>query len=848
MTNERWILRYEGLNPEKEGLREALCTLGNGVFATRGAAEECGADDVHYPGNYLAGGYNELPSEVAGRTVDNEDLVNFPNWLWLSVRVEGGRWLHLEKMEVEDYVQELDLRAGELRRSFRVVLDEGRAVTVESRRLVHMGRPHLGAIQWRVVPQGWSGRLEVVSGLDGSVTNDNVARYRQLESKHLDVIERGTVAPEGIYLKVRTNQSDIELAQSARTRIDGVDAVGVRRWIDDSEREKIAEHFSVPVEDGEPLVVEKVVAQYSSRDLGIGDFAKSARIAVDDAPGFEELAQSQQAAWKLLWRRCDVEVEVADDQEGPIHDQLVLRLHLFHLLQTASHNTVGRDVGIPARGLHGEAYRGHIFWDELFILPFYTLRLPSVTRSAILYRYYRLDAARKLAAQAGHRGAAFPWQSGSDGREATQQLHLNPRSGQWDPDHSHLQRHINAAIVYNVWRYWEATGDRAFLEEFGAEIVLEIAKFWSSLAHYDQDRGRFEIHGVMGPDEYHEKYPGASRGGLKNNVYTNITAVWCLLRALDVLEAIHDGRARELRELLEIDDGDLQRWEAITREMIVVFHDGVMSQFEGYDELQEFDWAGYVERYGDIERLDRILKAEGDSPDRYKVSKQADMTMLLYLFRHEEVIELLGRLGYEVDDEDLRRNVDYYRDRTSHGSTLSRVVYTSVIHRFNCEAGSKIFLATLESDLCDVQGGTTEEGVHLGAMAGSVDIVKRHYAGLHYDLEGLRFEPHMPRRMVRIAFRVLHRRRWYAVELTHDTLRVSVDRAEERAVLVEVQKEEFVIEPGQTLEVAIEHPPERGEGLKEKSESAGMAPPIRLASKDVGRWPPGNCGGGGGQK
>ncbi len=220
---EQWNLVYRGLNPDQEGLREALCTLGNGVFATRGAAEERYADGVHYPGTYVAGGYNELASEVAGRTVVNEDLVNFPNWLWLTFRPEGGRWLNLRQMELLDYTQDLDLRNGVLHRTFRVRDDQGRTTSIHSRRIVHMEHHHLAAIQWQFTPEDWSGRIEIQSGIDGSVVNDNVARYRQLEDKHLKVLDCGTVAPEGIYLEVRTNQSHIEMAQAARTRLFGVD-------------------------------------------------------------------------------------------------------------------------------------------------------------------------------------------------------------------------------------------------------------------------------------------------------------------------------------------------------------------------------------------------------------------------------------------------------------------------------------------------------------------------------------------------------------------------------------------------------------------------------------------------
>jgi len=800
-----WTVRYTGLDPEQEGLREALCTLGNGVFATRGAAEEQHAGDLSYPGTYAGGVYDQLASEVAGHTVVNEDLVNLPNWLWLTFRPSDGRWLDLWTAAVLDYEQDLDLQHGVLTRVFRVRDDRGRITRVVSRRIVHMGEPNLAALTWDLVAENWSGEAAIRSGIDGAVENSGVARYRQLSGKHLEVTARAAVAPEGIYLKARTFQSHVEIALASRNRVFLDDRqVNLERRILTDEPKRIAEDLRVELAQGRPLRVEKVIALFTSRDPGISEPGVAARLALQRAPDFAALYSRHVLAWDQLWRRCDVEIEAEGHQGGPSNDQLVLRLHIFHMLQTASPNTAGRDVGIPARGIHGEAYRGHVFWDELFVLPFYLQRLPSVARTALLYRYHRLDAARAIAREAGCNGAAFPWQSSSDGREATQKLHLNPLSGRWGPDCSHLQRHVSSAVVYNAWRYFEATRDRPFLEAYGAELILEVARFWSSLAVYVPSTGRYEIKGVMGPDEYHEKYPDSAESGLANNAYTNVTAVWCLLRALNVLEAVSRDRCNELRMMLDLDDGELARWEDITRRMTVVFHDGVISQFEGYSRLAEFDWAGYARRYGTIDRLDRILKAEGTTPDRFMASKQPDVIMLFFLFGRDELAEIMARLGYKFDAEALRRNIEYYQTRTSHGSTLSKVVFTSVVHRLDCEEGCKLFLSALRSDLYDVQGGTTAEGVHLGAMGGTVDIVIRHYAGLDLTCNFVALAPDMPGRIRRLCFQFQHQGRWFRAELTHRRLVLTVDDSVPKMVTVRIYEEQYTLDPGETVEVALE--------------------------------------------
>ena len=224
--------------------------------------------------------------------------------------------------------------------------------------------------------------------------------------------------------------------------------------------------------------------------------------------------------------------------------QRLLRLHICHMLQVCSHHTADLDAGVPARGLNGEAYRGHVFWDELYVYPFLNFRMPEVTRGLLMYRYRRLDEARAAAREAGFRGAMFPWQSGSEGKEETQRVHLNPLSGRWEPDLSRNQRHVNAAIFYNIWHYFQATQDLAFLRDYGAEMMLEIARFWASIAHFNPDRGRYEIHGVMGPDEFHEKYPGASVGGLRNNAYTNVMVAWLCELAQEVLRCCPEAARR----------------------------------------------------------------------------------------------------------------------------------------------------------------------------------------------------------------------------------------------------------------------------------------------------------------
>ncbi len=761
-----WTLRYDGFGPAAEGLREALCTLGNGVFATRGAAEEAEASDVHYPGTYLAGGFDRLTTEIAGCGVENEDLVNLPNWLPLSFRPEGGEWLNLLASECLAYRQELDLRRGVLCRTIRLRDRAGRETTLVSRRIVSMDTPHLAAIAWTLTPENWSGRIEIRSALDGRVINAGVARYRQLDGKHLVPLDTAEIGADAISLVVETKQSHIRVAQAARTQVfRGEAPVACDRWAE-HEKGYVAHILAFDVEQGQPVTVEKTMALHSSRDRAISEPALAADEALREAGRFDDLLDRHALAWAHLWQRCDLVLE------GRHRTQMILRLHIFHLLQTVSPHTAELDVGVPARGLHGEAYRGHIFWDELFIFPFLNLRLPQITRALLRYRHRRLPAARRLAREAGFRGAMYPWQSGSDGREETQTLHLNPKSGRWLPDNSHLQRHVNAAIAYNVWRYYEATGDAEFLSVRGTEMLIEIARFWASVATRD-DAGRYHIRGVMGPDEFHDGTPWSETPGLDDNAYTNVMAAWVLMRAGEAHDLLDPERRAELDEALCLDADERALWDEIGRKLTVPFHDGVISQFAGYERLEEFDWEGYTERYGDIHRLDRILEAEGDSVNHYKASKQADTLMLFYLFSAEELEVLFTRLGYAFEREMIPRTIDYYAKRTSHGSTLSRIVASWVLARSDRGRSWTLLTEAMESDIADVQGGTTAEGIHLGAMAGTVDLVQRGQTGLEIRGNVLRLNPCLPEELAGLRMRIRYRGHWLVIEADQHRLTVS---------------------------------------------------------------------------
>ena len=792
-SGEAWDYVFDGYDPQSEKLREALCTLGNGYFAIRGAAPESKAGHVHYPGTYGAGVYNRLVDDVSGTEIDNESLVNLPNWLALTFRIDGGSWFDIDAVDILSYRQTLDLRGAVLTRTVRFTDDADRTTSLTQRRFVAMHMAHVGALETTIVAEDWSGTLEIRSTLDGSVTNTLVERYRDLASQHLGSVETRETSSHSVLLTAQTTQSRIPIAVAARSTVwrDGESVPATYRLFD--EAAEIGHDITVRLSRGDAVTMEKIATLYTGRDVATSEPAVDAERLLSRLGRFDDLLKGHLTEWIHLWERLSIEFDDFPDELR------ILRLHLLHLLQTVTPNSSDLDVGVPARGLHGEAYRGHIFWDELFIFPVLNLRLPMITRSLLAYRYRRLPEARHAAAAAGYSGAMYPWQSGSDGREESQRLHLNPRSGRWNPDASARAHHIGIAVAYSAWKFYQATGDLAYLIDYGAEMLAEIARFFVSLATYDEGRNRFDIRGVIGPDEFHSGYPDRPYEGIDNNAYTNVMAVWVIMRAMDALDLLPLPNRLDLLEKLGLHREELKHWDEVSRRMFVPFHDGIISQFEGYGDLAELDWDRLRRQYGNIQRLDRILEAEQDDVNRYKASKQADALMLLYLMSATELHELLDRLGYRYPLEQIPEMVDYYLARTSHGSTLSGVVHTWVLARANRDRAMEFFQQALKSDVSDIQGGTTSEGIHLAAMAGTVDLMQRCFTGLETRSDRLILSPYWPESLGVLAIPIHYRGLHLHLRVSGKGVIVSVDPRDAAGIELECHGRIVELMPGTTV-------------------------------------------------
>jgi trehalose/maltose hydrolase-like predicted phosphorylase len=728
---------------------------------------------------------------VGDREIENEDFVNVINWLPVSFRIDEGPWFQFgpdPTLKIHEIHRTIDFRKGELRRDMVVEDAGGRRTRVVSTRFAGMADPHRAGLRYALTPLNYEGRIEVSSGLHGDHRNAGVERYNSLEQQHLEPVSENT--SDGLMeLVVKTTQSDILIAACASTSLNR-EAKPVQK----SGKAWTGIHYSVDLKANEEVVLEKMVSMYTSRDPGVEDPLEESRNTLGAMSGYDAEMQLSAGRWKELWDRMDV--VISGDREA----QKLVRLHLFHMMVSASPHHAGLDSGIPPRGLHGEAYRGHIFWDELYILPLFVLHFPEVVKSVLMYRYRRLDAARAYAREYGYEGAMYPWQSGSDGREETQIIHLNPLSGEWGDDYSSLQRHISLAIAYNIWTYYHVTDDLEFMQRYGAEMLLDICKFWASKAEEDKD-GKFHIHKVMGPDEFHESLPGSDEGGLSNNAYSNIMVSWMMDKAFRILRVLGEEQRKRILEDLDLTEEHLKRWDRIMHGLTLhISGDGVVEQFKGYFSLEELDWEHYRNTYKDIHRLDRILKSEGKSPDDYKLAKQADFLMVFYNLGTEEAERTIRELGYKLPEKFAKRNFDYYIERTSHGSTLSRLVHARLAWELGMfEKGWEMYMEALRSDLVDIQGGTTGEGIHCGVMAGTVYDVLASFAGLNLHEDVPVLDPKLPDHWKALGFQFTFRGMTILVSISGQQVKITGENMGRDHIKFHLCGKELVLTDGQEV-------------------------------------------------
>ncbi len=796
---KEWLLSYDKYEPENERLRETLTTVGNGYFASRGCFPGSKYEgNIHYPGTYIANVYNKIPTRLYGRDIYNNDLVNCPNWLLTFFSVDGSDVINPLKQKIVKYKHELNARDAFSLREITFEHTDGKKTTIKTKTAASMKRPHLASLSYSVIPENYSGKVRVKTATDGTVMNLGVERYRKLNNKHLAPVsehyEHG-----GTLLITETTASKIKIFTASKCRLESEGKPVEHKKLRDKEKGYISEEFVFDAEKGKEYVIEKTACIYTSKDTDTKEPEGECLAFLKKDTGFDEIKKENALEWKKLWETADIKVK------GDSFAQKALRLHSYHLLVTASRHNIHIEAGLPARGLHGEAYRGHIFWDELFTMSFYTSTFPSVCKGHLMYRYRRLDDARDYAEENGYSGAMFPWQTADTGEEETQVIHYNPVSEKWDPDLSRRQRHVSIAIGYNVLRYLSVTGDTEFFHKYGVEMIIEISRFWASIAEKEDDN-KYHIKGVMGPDEFHEKYPDSEEAGLNDNAYTNISVSWFLERAAELVEGLPENVLKSMKRKIGFETHELKKWAEIAANIYIqVKKDGLIEQFDGFMSLKEIDFEKYKKKYGNINRMDRILKAEGDSPDKYQVIKQADTLMTFYVVPLPDVLHTMKKTGHDIENpyEFLKTNYDYYINRCSHGSTLSYIVHGHILKDMPERKKQMLgfFREALKSDIYDTQGGTTAEAIHCGVMSGTIKMAIEVFGGITIRHGEITVNPTMPDEWEELEFDLIVRGVKYHFAVSHEMIKVKALMEEGEKVKITVAGNFYPLENGQEIDI-----------------------------------------------
>lgn len=712
-----WTVTQDSFTPQSQHHHETIFTVGNGYLSTRGALEE------GYPGDrratFIHGVFDDAPVVIT-------ELANAPDWLPLTVVLDGERF-SLGSGTVEAFRRTLDLRTGVLTREVRWRSPAGRAATLTFERFASLADEHLLYLRCTVTPQ-FAGKVEFRAGLDGRMDNEGLAHWRGVAQGRRDGVA---------YLRSRTRRSGREVGYAMRFRATP-DPSAAAFW-DVPDAPTLV--LSTPAQPGRPVVVEKCVAVFTSRDTAPERLAAQAVEHALNAPGWEAAAQANAAAWAQEWERTDVVID-GDDEA-----QLALRFNLFQLLIAAPRHD--DRVNIGAKTLSGFGYRGHAFWDtEIFMLPLFTYTAPAIARNLLDYRYRTLPAARAKAQAAGYEGAWFAWESADSGEEVTPtwvpDFHDKKRLARvWTGD---LAIHIAADVAYAAHQFWTVTGDDAWFAARGAELVLDTAKFYSARAEWNAAEGRYEYKDVIGPDEYHDH--------VNNNAYTNRLAQWNLqaaLEALDWLKQTAPARAGELIERLDLTEARLAHWRDVAAKMqLHVGPDGLIEQFDGYFTLKDVNLADYEPR---AKSMHEILGIEGAND--YQVIKQPDVLMVQYLLRDY------------YPDAVIRANYDYYNPRTDHtyGSSLGPSIQAIIAGIMGYpEDAYEHFIRAARADLRDVRGNAGD-GIHGASAGGTWQAVVFGFAGLRLTRDGWTVTPRLPHHWKRLAFRFFHRGTWQQVDI-----------------------------------------------------------------------------------
>ncbi len=703
-----WIIEENSINPLNFKKYESLACLGNGYMGIRNSLEEEYTES--HRNAFINGVFNAPEGEVP-------ELASLPDVTNFEIFIDGER-VFMYGSNVKNHTRNLNMENGESERSLEWISKSDTEVNLSYSRFVSFVKKHIIA-QKVTIKADKDVVIKVKTGIDGKITNSGVQHFGYATLRNL--------AGDIISLTAKTQQSDVFVSVKSHIKC----SMEHKRWIE-NDRRSIFSCIEVSLKAGEALEFEKLSAYATSRDAEYRD-SYTANVEEDSVfylkqavkLGYDELFSENAQSWKIFWENSKITIK--SDNE---FYQKAVNFALYHLRIMA--NRDDSRLGIGAKALTGEGYKGHSFWDtEIFIFPFYLYNDPDAARNLLEYRYLLLNASRKKAEKYGFSGAMYPWEGAwhTDGETCPYFGEPDISTGEQRPNQmGEIEVHINADIVYAVWQYYYVTGDADFMEKYGNEIVLSSAEFW--LSRMVNKNGRFEILNVIGPDEYKEN--------VDNNAYTNYMAHFNLSFADKILKSLNQTQRQELEKRVS-----LQRLEENLPEVLEKLYlptkseNGIIPQFDGFCDLEDID----ITPYKNQEKVCLIFKDYNFSKiKKMKVCKQADTVMLFYTLRNL------------FDKETIAKNFKYYEECTLHDSSLSMCIHSLVASRIgDLSFAEKLFLDCCSVDLGD-KNDNSDNGIHSASIGGIWLSVVMGFGGVNVFDDILKIEPVLPEGISEYSF------------------------------------------------------------------------------------------------
>ncbi len=766
---KNWVAAEINFIPEHSGKWETIFSLGNGYMGVRAAAEE-GYIEEHR-GCYVAGVFDKFPGEVT-------ELINFPDWVNFEINLAGERF-DLKRGRILHYSRQLNIKEGLLLRDVEWMSPMGKKTRLTFRRFVSFSNIHSAVQKVSITPLNYSGTVEFLSGINGQVTNSGV--------QHLKESRLRFISGRIILIGEKTQESNIRIAVAA-----GHEFFINNRKIKVKERvqtgrRRIGVKGVCTVGRGETFRCEKFISIYTSRDKSLNKDRKPSETAVEDRAienlksikdtGYAALLKEHKEKWNRTWEKADIVIE------GPDFDQLALRFSIFHILQmTPVHDN---RLSIAAKGLSGEGYKGHVFWDtEIFLVPFFVYTFPDIARNLLLYRYHSLDGARRKAAGKGFKGAMYPWESADRGAEETPEWGaVDIETGEpiriWSGE---LEQHITSDVAYGVWNYFLATGDYDFMCDYGLEIMLETARFWDSRLEYNSEYDRYEINNIMGPDEYSER--------VDNNTFTNYMVKLQLERTIRFSEWVRKNAYDKWTGVslkIRFKDRELEDWREKAGKIFINIDKatGFIHQYEGFTGKKVIDLSKYRGKVGAI-----LEEHSWEDIMKMQVVKQADVIMLLYL------------AGDDFTGKIKKINWDFYEPKTLHDSSLSSAVHAMVAADIgDPEKSYRYFDESLRIDFGE-NYNSSSEGLHSASLGGNWQAVVNGFGGIRIKTDGgLRIQPHLPEKWKSLQFNFTWHGHICNIHIKKDEIILRSLSSEGKPFKAEICGNEYMVENSGVLRI-----------------------------------------------